>query len=115
MQYEITNTARGVSLSPDDLDLIGSDLGRRLDPLLESFPQDAAYLRVLINDEAGRPFVEVTLRLSLHGDLILAHEVGPAFRPAFEQALGELRRQVLAYKDRHGRDRSRKQRQAATS
>ena len=29
MQYEITNTARGVSLSPDDLDLIGSDLGDR--------------------------------------------------------------------------------------
>ena len=115
MQYDITNTARGVSLSQDDLDLISSDLGRRLDPLLASFPQDAAYLRVLINDEAGRPFVEVTLRLSLHGDLIRAHEVGPAFRPAFEQALGELRRQVLAYKDRHGRDRSRKQRQAATS
>ncbi|HEY8600719.1 MAG TPA: HPF/RaiA family ribosome-associated protein [Thermomicrobiales bacterium] len=112
MRYEITNTAQGVTLTPDDHALIDDDLGRHLDPLLEAFSEDSVYLRVLVNDESGRPFTDVTLRLALPDQLLRAHESGPAFRPAFQQALRELRRQVRDYKDRNGADHSRKHRAA---
>ena len=112
MQLEITNNAREVTLSPADTDLIRGDMERLLDPLLASYPDDAAQLRVLISDETRPSLVEVALRLTLHGDLIRARETGPAFRPAFQQALREVRRQVLAHKDRHGRDHHLQQREA---
>jgi len=110
MRYEITNTAASVTLTQDDQALIDDDLGRHLDPLLRSFSEDSIYLRVLLNDESGPPLVDVALRLALPDRLLLAHETGPAFRPAFQRALRELRRQVLDYRDRHGRDHSRQQR-----
>lgn len=110
MRYEITNTAQGVTLTPGDHTLIDDDLSRQLDPLLGAFSADSVYLRVLINDESGRPFTDVTLRLALPGQLLRAHESGPAFRPAFQQALRELRRQVRDHKERSGADHSGKNR-----
>jgi ribosome-associated translation inhibitor RaiA len=115
MLYEISNAARDITLSEADHALIDENLRRHLDPLLASLPEDAAPLRILINDESGRPFVDVTLRLALPDRLLRAHETGPAFRPAFERALRELRRQVLEWKDRHGRDHSRGGRRASAS
>jgi ribosome-associated translation inhibitor RaiA len=114
MRYEITNTAADVALTPDDHALIDEELSRHLDPLIGSFSEDSVYLRVLVNDESGHSLVDVTLRLALPDRLLRAHETGPAFRPAFQQALRELRRQFLEYKDRHGRDHSRKQRPVST-
>jgi ribosome-associated translation inhibitor RaiA len=110
MRYEITNTAQGVTLTPDDHALIGNDLSRHLDPLLGGFSEDSVYLRVLSNDESGRPFTNVTLRLALPDQLLRAHEAGPAFRPAFQQALRELRRQVRDHKERSGAAHSGKNR-----
>lgn len=114
MRYEITNATKDVTLTPSDQALIDDELSKFFDPLLKSFSEDSVYLRVLINDESRHSLVDVTLRLALPDRLLRAHETGPAFRPAFQQSLRELRRQLIDEKDRRGRDHSGKHRPVPT-
>ena len=103
MDFEITNNTRDFTLSPAQHDLIAERAGH-LDPLLESFADDAVHLRVIVDDEAGRGnAIEVKLRLALPQRLLTTHEAG-AFEPALNKAFKDLRRQLLDHKDHLRRD-----------
>ncbi|WP_025745918.1 HPF/RaiA family ribosome-associated protein [Kallotenue papyrolyticum] len=99
MRYQITNNTPNENLTDVAETLVAAEQ-RRLDALLEHFPQDEVLLRVVLDEGALPQAVRVSLRLSLPGHLLTAQEEGSSLRSVLDEAFDELRRQVVAYKER---------------
>ncbi len=99
MHYEIMNNTREFEATPEIEDYITKKF-RVLDRLLASFPQDEVMLRIIVDDEAEPGSFQAKLRLSLPSRLLTCEEAAPTFSVAFDQAIKELRRQLIDYKDK---------------
>ncbi len=102
VRFEMVNNVReerNFEITPALEDYVEKKL-RLLDRLLASFPQDQIMLRVIADDEAGPGELQAKLRLSLPSRMLNSEEAAPTFPAAFDQAIKELRRQVIDYKDK---------------
>lgn len=104
MYYEVTNRSKNFTTTDAITSYLDTEVAK-LQPIVGDYPEDLL-LRVIVDDGGNANDIEVQLRLSLPGHMFVSHEPGPDFRKAFEQAVKELRRQVLDEKETQ-RDRQR--------
>ena len=97
MYYEVTNRSKNFTTTDAITSFLDTEVAK-LEPIVGDYPEDLL-LRVIVDEGGNANAIEVQLRLSLPGHMYVSHESGPDFRRAFEQALKELRRQVLDNKE----------------
>ncbi|MDP9309343.1 MAG: HPF/RaiA family ribosome-associated protein [Chloroflexota bacterium] len=104
MYYEVTNRSNTFTTTDAITSFLDEEVAK-LAPIVDDYPDDLL-LRVIVEDGGNSNVLEVQLRLSLPGHMVVSHEQGNDFRKVFDQALRELRRQVLDQK-RSQRDQQR--------
>jgi ribosomal subunit interface protein len=97
MRYDITNTTKDDSVNSQIESVLDREM-RPLDRLLTTFPQEEVMLRIVADD--GKPVgVDISLRLSLPGRMLTSSATSTDVRAALDQAVSQLRRQLVDYKD----------------
>jgi ribosome-associated translation inhibitor RaiA len=98
MRYQISKQVKHFDIPANFDDFVDQELDK-LVPILASYPDDTM-LRVVVEDASGIDEVEISLRLSLPGQMVTSRETGATtnLSSVFERALKELRRQVLEVK-----------------
>lgn len=97
MRYEVTNRSKNFTTTDAITSYLDTEVAK-LEPIVGNYPEDLL-LRVIVDEGGNANDIDVQLRLSMPGHMYVSHEPGPDFRKAFEQALRELRRQVLDDKE----------------
>ncbi len=99
MLYQISKQARHVDIPTEFDDVVDREIEKLL-PIVASYPEDTM-LRIIVDDASGTDEVEIVLRLSLPGNMLVSRETGAAnmLPSVFDQALKQMRRQVLHHKD----------------